>query len=236
VTYGDGKLDDPADAAGRRHVVEAATGSVRDVLATFVFGRRSPEESLAVWRSLPFTMEAPELLIDAEALFERRETSDDSGQIPLATAVLPARKDTVAHAELWTAAPFAGGWIAAVTANLELAVPVLPAQASFGAGGTVRQPDGRHAAVGELGLLAPLGLSIDGLVSHEIEAATSLLFGNSFSALIHLEYQGNLELGTGLAFVHLGLAEFLPERRTGWYAALGFGWALSAAGGGAFSR
>jgi hypothetical protein len=236
VTYGDGKLDDPAGAAARRHVLDAATGSVHDLLATFVFGRRSPEESLAVWRSLPFTMEAPELLVDSEGLLERRATGDESGQIPLVTAVLPARKDTVAHAKLWTAAPFSHGWTAALTANLELAVPVLPAQASFGAGGTVRQPNGRHSAVGEFGLLVPLGLSIDGLISHELEAAASLLFGNPFSALVHLEYQGNLELGTALAFIHLGLAEFLPERRTGWYTAVGFGWALSAAGGGAFSR
>ena len=37
-----------------------------------------------------------------------------------------------------------------------------------------------------------------------------------------------------LLAVHGGLSEFLPELRTGWFAAAGLGMTFSAAGGGAF--
>ncbi len=236
TAYGDGKLDDPVNAAARRHVFDAATSSVRGLVQTFVLGRRYPEQGLETWRALPFTIEAPALLVDAEGLVEGHATSGDSDQVPLAAAVLPARKNTVGHAGIWVAAPFSGGITAAAAANLELAIPVLPAQATFGAGATFAEPDGGHAFVTEFGLLAPLGLSADGLVSHEIEAAVSLLFGKPFATMVHVEYQGNLELGTALLFCHLGLAEFFPQARTGWYAAIGLGVAFSAAGGGAFPR
>jgi hypothetical protein len=234
TTYGDGKLDDPADAAGRRHVIDAATISVRDVLLTFVLGRRHPEEGLAAWRSLPFTIEAPELLVGAQELVTGRETTRDTAQTPLLATVLPARKNTVGHAMVWAAAPFSSDdepTVAAV-ATVELAIPVLPAQASLGAGGTLHQPDDGHSLVVEGGLLAPLGLSIDGLWSHQVEAAASFVFLRTFTTIIHVEYQGNLELGTSLLSVHAGLAEFLPARELGWYAALGYGLTFSAAGGG----
>jgi hypothetical protein len=236
TAYGDDKLDDSRNAAARRHVVEAATSSIRDLLLTFVLGRRHPEQALETWRALPFTIEAPALLVDAEGLVEGHATSGDSDQVPLAAAVIPARKNTVGHAGIWFAAPFSGGTTTAAVANVQLAVPVLPAQASFGAGAIIDRPEGGHAAVTELGLLAPLGLSADGLVSHEIEVGVSLLFGKPVATLVHVEYQGNLELGTALLFCHVGLAEFFPHARTGWYAAFGLGWAFSAAGGGAFPR
>ena len=149
---------------------------------------------------------------------------------------MPARKDTVGHAAIWVAAPFSGDLTVAATANVQLAVPILPAQASFGAGATLDQPNGGHSAVAEFGLLAPLGLSADGLVSHEAAATVSLLFGKPVATIIHVEYQGSIELGTALLFVHGGLAEFFPHARTGWYAAFGLGWTFSAAGGGAFAR
>lgn len=236
TAYGDGKLDDPANAAGSRHVRDAATSSVYDIVLTFVLGRRHAELGLETWRALPFTIEAPALLVDTEGLIQGHATSRDSDQIPLAAAVLPARKDTVGHAEIWVAAPFSGDLTVAAIANVQLAVPILPAQASFGAGATLDQPSGGHSAVAEFGLLAPLGLSADGLVSHEAEAAVSLLFGKPVATIIHVEYQGSIELGTALLVVHLGLAEFFPHARTGWYAALGLGWTFSAAGGGGFAR
>jgi hypothetical protein len=236
TAYGDGKLDDPVNADGRRYVFDAATGSVRDLVLTFVLGVRHPELGLETWRALPFTIEAPALLIDAEGLFQGHATSRDSDQIPLAAAVIPARKNTVGHAGLWFAAPFSGDLTVAATANVQLAIPVLPAQASFGAGATIDRPAGGHAAVAEFGLIAPLALSFDGLVSHEAEAAVAVLFGRPIATIVHAEYQGNIELGTALLFGHLGLAEFFPQARTGWYAAFGLGMVFSAAGGGAFSR
>ena len=234
TTYGDGKLDDPANDAGRRHVIAAATLSVRDVLLTFVFGRRHPEEGLAAWQALPFTIEAPALLTDAQELVAWRRTAPDTGQIPLMATVLPARKNTVAHAKVWTAAPFSGDPTAAAIGSVDLAIPVLPAQASVGAGGTLHQPNGRHSVVLEGGLLAPLGLSLDGLLSHEVEAAASFIFLHDLTTMIHVEYQGAIELGTSMLSLHVGLAEFLPALETGWYAALGYGLTFSAAGGGSF--
>jgi hypothetical protein len=233
-TYGDGRLDTPASADGRRHVIGAATSSVRDLLLTFVRGRHDPEESLAVWRALPFTIEAPELLVDAESLVEGRTTALETAQTPLMGTVIPARKNTVGLAKCWAAAPFGHEPTYAATASLELAIPVLPAQASLGAGGTLHQPDGRHAAVAEFGLLAPLALSFDGLVSHEVETAATLIFLQSVTTLVHAEYQGNVELGTSMLSVHLGVAGFFPARKAGWYAALGYGFTFSAAGGGSF--
>src|SRR5262249_12471780 len=64
-TYGDGHLDDKENEDSRRHVIAAATLSIRDLLLTFVFGRPFPEEGLAVWEGLPFAIQAPELLTDA---------------------------------------------------------------------------------------------------------------------------------------------------------------------------
>jgi hypothetical protein len=233
-TYGDGRLGDPANEAGRRHVLEAATRSVRDLLLTFVFGHRYPEEGLADWRCLPFTIEAPELLVDAEGLFEGR-TSRDSTQTPLAATVLPARKNTVVHASLWSASPFSSEKLTlAATGTIELALPILPAQTVLGAGWTLRAPGANHAAVVELGMVAPVALGLDGLLSHEVALAASLLVRRDVLTVVHVEYRGNIELGTSMISAHLGLAEFLPGWRTGWYAAIGYGVAISAAGGGAF--
>jgi hypothetical protein len=233
-TYGDGLLDAPAGADGRRHVIEAATGSVRDVLLTFVRGRHDPQQSLAVWQVLPFTIEAPELLVDAEELVTRRDTARETSQTPLLATVVPARKNTVGLAKIWTAAPFGEEPTVAATASAELAIPVLPAQTTLGAGGTLRQPNGRHSAIAEFGLVAPLALSFDGLVSHEVEAAATLTFIHGVTTMIHAEYQGNVELGTSMLSVHAGLAGFFPAAKTGWYAALGYGFVFTAAGGGSF--
>jgi hypothetical protein len=234
-TYGDGKLDAPEDADGRTHVIGAATASVQDVLLTFVTGRPHPEVSLTAWRLLPFTVEAPPLVVDAEALVTSRASVLDTSQAPLLSMVRPARKNTVANAQVWTASPFTrGDPTVAATANIELAIPVLPAQTSLGAGATLHRPDGRQALIAEGGLLAHLGLSVDGLFSHEVAATASVLFLHDVRTLIHGEYQLNLELGDWLVTLHAGLAWFLRTNDFGWYAALGFGYAFSAAGGGSF--
>lgn len=238
ITYGDGRLNTEANAGGRKHLLDAATSSVRDLVMTFVLARRIPDDEIATWRMLPFTIEAPELLVDTAELIERRATTRYNQQVPLAAAVLPARKNTVGHARVWAAAPFSGSDdpLVAATANVELAIPVLPAQASFGAGGTLSQPNGKHAAVADFGLLGPLLLTFDGLLSHEVEAGVSVLFGKPTSTLLRLEYQLNVELGDALLMLNGGLVEFLPDPRTGWFAAAGLGWVFSAAGGGAFQR
>jgi hypothetical protein len=80
--------------------------------------------------------------------------------------------------------------------------------------------------------LFPLGLSFSGLVSHQLNTTVSWLIRSRVATVIHAEYQMNVELGDVLVNLHAGLAEFLPNPRTGWYGAIGLGMTFSAAGGG----
>jgi hypothetical protein len=233
TTFGDGLLDDPRNVDGRRHVLGAATRSIRDVLLAFVTGRRHPGEELAALNALPFAVQAPTVLVDTQQLVLGKDTGKDAPPIALAATVRPARKDTVGIAKAWAAAPFGDEPFWAATGSVELAIPVLPAQASLGAGGTIHQPDGRHSVVLEAGMLAPLVLSMDGLLSHEIEVSASMLFARRFEAILHVDYQVNVELGGALLSLHAGIAEFLPAVETGWYGAVGLGYIFTAAGGGA---
>jgi hypothetical protein len=234
ITFGDGRLNRPDNQDGRRHVQAAATSSVRQVLQAFVFGQRDPDQELAVWRALPFTIQAPELNVDVVDLFAGEDDPADRQLVPLIKAIRPVRKDTVLAASVWSAAPFsdAGDAVVATVAAFELAVPRVPAQTYLGAGVTWREPGGTHSLVADTGLLFPIGLSFNGLVSHQLNATVSWLFRRGVSLIVHAEYQLNVELGDVLINVHAGLAEFLPDPRTGWYAALGIGYTFSAAGGG----
>jgi hypothetical protein len=234
ITFGDGRLNRPDNQDGRRHVQAAATGSVRHVLRAFVFRQRDPDEELAVLGALPFTIQAPELNVDVVDLLAGEEGPADGQLVPLIKAIRPVRKDTVLAASIWSAAPFsdASDAVVATVAGLELAVPRVPAQSYLGAGGTWREPGGTHSLVAETGLLFPIGLAFSGLVSHELNATVSWLFRRGVSLVVHAEYQLNVELGDVLINVNVGLAEFLRERRTGWYAAFGVGYTFSAAGGG----
>ena len=111
-------------------------------------------------------------------------------------------------------------------------MPHVPAQTYLGAGATLREPGGSHSVVLDTGLLFPLGLSFSGLVSHQLNTTASWLFRNSLATIIHAEYQMNIELGDVLINLQVGLAELLPDPRTGWYTAFGIGYTFSAAGGG----
>jgi hypothetical protein len=234
VTFGDGWLNRPENDGGRRHVQDAATMSVRNVLRAFVFGERSPDEELALWRALPFTIQAPETNVGVIELFTRKDELDERQLVPLLKTIRPVRKDTVFAARLWSAATFsqAADGVTAAVGGFELAVPRVPAQTWLGAGGTLREPGGSHSLVVDTGLLFPLGLSFSGLISHQLNTTVSWLFLNGVSTIIHAEYQMNIELGDVLISLHGGLAEFVPDPRTGWYAAFGLGYTFSAAGGG----
>jgi len=242
VTFGDGRLDNPANEEGRRHVMEAATLSVRGVLTAFVLGARVPEDEIAVWQILPFTIEAPELLADVAEVFVK-ETPDQATQattdgelVPLQLTIRPAYKDMVATASFWSVGAFndPGDPYLALVGGLELAIPFVPAQTYLGAGGTLQAPERKRAAVIDTGLLIPLGLSVAGLLSHQLNATASWLIGHGFAAIVHVEYQLNVELGDVLLNVHAGLAEIFPQPHTGYYCAVGLGFVFSAAGGGAF--
>jgi hypothetical protein len=242
VTFGDGRLDDPANAEGRRHVIDAATLSIRGVLTAFVLGARVPEDEIAVWQILPFTIEAPELLADVAEIFVQQEvkgvtgTAADRELVPLQLTIRPAYKDMVATASFWSVGAFSdpGDPYLALVGGLELAIPFVPAQTYLGAGGTFQAPERKRAAVIDTGVLIPLGLSVAGLISHQLNATGSWLIGNGFAAIVHVEYQLNVELGDLLINLHAGLAEIFPQPRTGYYGAVGLGFVFSAAGGGAF--
>ncbi|HXU61494.1 MAG TPA: hypothetical protein VN962_07330, partial [Polyangia bacterium] len=151
-------------------------------------------------------------------------------------AIRPATKDLVTTATFWSAASFAAPRdpILALVAGIELGIPFVPAQTYLGAGGTLRTPEQRPAAVVDTGVLIPLGLSVAGLLSHQLDVTASWLIRRDFGAIAHAEYQLNLELGDVLISAQVGLAEIFPHRHTGYYAGFGLGFVFSAAGGGAF--
>jgi hypothetical protein len=236
ITFGDGRLDRPANAEARRHVLDAATLSLRGVLRAFVLGERLADEELAVWGMLPFAIQAPELDVDVVEIFERPDAAAERRVVPLVATIRPVRKNTVVTAAVWSAAPFSdtGQDLTAAVAGLELAVPRMPAQVHLGAGGTLREAGGNHSAVLNAGFLFPLGISFRGLISHQLNVAASWVIGDRLVTLLHADYQLNVELGDVLLSAHGGLVEFFPSVQTGWYAAAGVGMTFSAAGGGAF--
>ena len=239
VTFGDGRLDNPSNEEGRRHVMEAATLSVRGVLTAFVLGARVPADEIAVWQLLPFTIEAPELLAEVAEIFVKEETEKaaaDRELVPLQLTIRPTYKDMVATASFWSVGAFdnPGDPYLALVGGLELGIPFVPAQTYLGAGGTFQAPEKKRAAVIDTGVLIPLGLSVAGLLSHQLNATGSWLIGHGFAAIVHVEYQLNVELGDVLVNLHAGLAEIFPQPRTGYYGAVGVGFVFSAAGGGAF--
>ncbi len=242
VTFGDSRLDNPVNEDGRRHVMDAATLSVRGVLTAFVLGARVPEDEIAVWQLLPFTIEAPELLADVAEVFIQDEVKGaaektaDRELVPLQLTIRPAYKDMVATASFWSVGAFdaPGDPYLALVGGLELGIPFVPAQTYLGAGGTFQAPERKRAAVIDTGVLIPLGLSVSGLLSHQLNVTASWLIGHGFAAIVHGEYQLNLELGDVLLSLHAGLAEIFPQPRTGYYGAVGLGFVFSAAGGGAF--
>jgi hypothetical protein len=235
VTYGDGRLDEPENAEGKRHVMQAAKLSVRGVIAAFVLGAPTPEDEIAVWQILPFTIEAPQLLADVAEIFVKQRPAEQD-LIPLDVAIRPTTKDLVLTAAFWSAATFAdpGDPYLAVVGGLELGIPFVPAQTYLGAGWTLRAPEQRRAVVIDTGVLIPLGLSVSGLLSHQLNVTASWLIRRDFGAIVHAEYQLNAELGDLLLNLHAGLAEIFPQPHTGYFAAIGLGFVFSAAGGGAF--
>jgi hypothetical protein len=237
LTYGDGRLADSLDADGRQHVVDAATLSVRGVLAAFVFGQPTPADELAIWNALPFAIEAPELRTGMEELFVSDEPPPPQRPlVPLMTTIRPAHKGTIAMASFWSFAPFsdAGAATVAGLAGVELPVPFLSPHIYLGAGGTLREPSGAHSAVVDTGIVLPIGLSVSGLLSHQLDVTASWIFRTDLDVALHAEYRLNLELGDTLFSAEIGIAELLPDARTAWYGGLAVGYNFSTVGGGAF--
>jgi hypothetical protein len=234
-TYGDEGLNRPENAEGRRQVIAATSKSVYDVLLTFIEGKRSPEEELAIWRSLPFTIEAPSMRAPVEALLAvLAERAEPTGLDPLAAINLPARKDTSLEGWTMAAGPFARHRpLLGVLGGLTLSVPFLSPMIYGGLGGSRGPDEERTRLIGELGLLRPLGLTNDGVISHEVLAGVVWRARlDELTGMVQASYRINAELGRTLVRLQVGPAYRLGEGEIGYYVSVGIGYLLSARGGG----
>lgn len=235
-TYGDGLLDIPENKEGRKHVVAAATESAYAVLAAFVLGEYDGKADLAVWNEVAFTIEDPEILPDFEALFGASEGLSRPELLPLLSVKRPAVKDTVFG--VWSAFSFPFDNFDHPTGILviggDFIVPGIGMQAEAGVGvgfqGSMTAP--RFAI--DAGFVKRLGLSLDGLLSHELDFGSIFLISSDFDATLRLSLRTNLEGGDMLLRLDIGPSFNINDTEFGLYAGLGFAKVLHAAGGGGF--
>jgi hypothetical protein len=235
-TYGDGFLRIPANAEGRRQVIAATAKSIYDVLATFVEGKRSPEHELAIWRSLPFTIEAPEVRTPVEALLAvLADRAQPTGLEPLAAINQPAEKDL--SVEAWTLAvgPFGRGRaLLGVMAGVASSVPFLKPMVYGGLGVSRAADEHRLRLTAEVGALRPLAFTNDGVISHDLLAGVSWQAGLvELRGNLHATYRLTAEIGRNLVRLQVGPAYRLDSRDFGYFVSVGFGYLLTARGGGA---
>lgn len=232
-TYGDGRLDKPANKDGRMHAVAVATLSIEGVLRAFVLGTRNPDHELEVWRALPFVIEAPEVpSLTARILGDE---DDDSARLyPLEAINWPARKDSVIDLTVLTTGRFANeAPTTAILGGYHVALPRIPVPLHLGAGITLpRGSAGVHFAA-EVGLTAQIGLTNGGVLAHHLSAGA--LWDVRYETLAGSIWGGyllNVELGYNVIQLQLAPAFVAPAREFGFTASLGFARVLSAAGGG----
>lgn len=235
-TFGDGRLDIPENREARKHVVAAATESVYAVLAAFVLGEYDGKADLAVWNEVAFTIEDPEVLPDFETLFAGAEELTRPDLLPLLSVKRPAVKDTVFG--VWSAFSFPFENFDNPTGILviggDFIVPGIGMRAEAGVGvgfqGSMTEP--RFAIDG--GFVKSLGLSWDGLLSHELDFGSIFLISGDLDATLRLSYRTNLEGGDMLLRLDIGPSFNINDTEFGLYAGLGFAKVLHAAGGGGF--
>lgn len=236
TTYGDGRLDIPGNRDGRARVVTASTYSVYGVLAAFVLGERDPEPDYEVWREVPFTIDDEELLPTFESLFRESETLERPTQLPLLAVKRPAVKDGVLGA--WSA--FTMSFqddhhpIGVLVFGGDLVLPFVGVRIEAGAGIGFQEEMSNPRFGADAGFVQGLGLSLDGLVSHEIDLGALIVIGSDSNVVAHIGYRLNIEAGDWLLRGELGPAYDIAETEFGFYAALGLAKTMSAAGGGGF--
>ncbi len=233
-TYGDGRLEAKTNADGRKHAADVAVLSIGGVLRAFVYGTRDPDHELAIWRALPYVIEAPE----TPSLTDRIIGNDDDEKSllhPLEAINWPARKDRVVDISSVVTGSFTGDEpITALLLGYYVSLPLMSAPIHIGVGATV--PHGPRAMhfVSTVGVTAPLGLTNEGLLEHQLcagalwEARYSTVSGSLWAG-----YLLNIELGRNLIHLQVGPAFVAPEKELGFTAVVGFARVLSAAGGGA---
>lgn len=233
-TYGDGRLKRPENHEGRRRVIEVTAQSVRGVLRAFATGQRFPEHELAIWRALPFSIEAPEMRSPAERLLaELVDWPSETGFEPLAAINQPARKGL--SLEAWG---FARGFsrdatpMVGLLAGAATPVPFL-APTIYAGGGVAVAPSGRVRPAVELGVVRPIGLTFDGVMSHDVTAGFNWLPGlERLRGAAHAGYRLSFELGQTLLRLQAGPTYMVDTRRFGAVVTLGAAHVVTARGGG----
>ena len=231
-TYGDGRLDHPKNVMGRIHVVQVATLSVGAVLRGFVVGNRTAETELAIWRSLPFVIEAPDLPSLTDRILG--EPANASTLHPLGAVNWPARKDRVVDVRMLVTGTTDGASpITAVLLGYHVSLPVVATRVHLGVGAAVPHgPRNLHFAF-DVGFTSQLGLTNDGVLEHQLGGGVlcEVRYGQPGASLWG-GYLLNIEIGRSLLQLQVGPAFLYPERQVGYAAAFGFARVLSAAGGG----
>lgn len=236
-TYGDGYYDRPGNKDGRDHAVAVATLSVAGVVRAFVLGVRDPASELEIWRALPFVIEAPETrsLTDDVLGVGEDDTPKAATLYPLDAINWPARKDRVVDfTSLVTGAFSDERPTIALLVGYHVALPLISTPAHVGVGITLPYAEQQSARfAGHIGFTAPLGLTNQGLLEHQLSAGA--LWEARYSSLsgsVWAGYQLGIELGRNLVQLQVGPAFVFPEREVGFAATLGVARVLSAAGGG----
>ncbi len=234
-TYGDSRLRISENSEARRRIIEATRKSVFGVLLAFVGGERDPDNEVQIWRSLPFTIEAPEVRSPLEQLLaDLADRPTSTGLEPLAAINQPARKGL--SLEAWSFA--AGSRVddrpaMGVLAGVSNPVPFL-APMVYGAVGASRAGDSDLTRLTlEVGGFRPVALTLDGIMSHDVLVGVNWQVGlQKLRGSVHATYRATFELGRTLVRLQIGPAYHIDTGRIGAYLGVGFGYAVNARGGG----
>ena len=231
-TYGDGRLNSERNAVGRKHTLFAAKMSIYSVLVAFVEGKADASIDLQVWRTLPFVIDAPALPSLTDRLLGDEGNGDDLH--PLGAVNRPARKDTVldlrvvASGEFRKTTPLIAGLV-----GFNLSLPRFPSRTRLAVGASLPHGDQDLHLMLDFGIVRGLGLSADGLLTHQLvvgflwEARKDELAGS-----LHAGYQLTVELGLDLLRLEVGPALLFPNNELGFMGGISYGRVFSAAGGG----
>lgn len=231
-TYGDGRLNRKENATGRAHALEAAKLSILSVLIAFVEGKPAPSIDIETWRKLPFVIDAPSLPSLTDRLIGDEEEAEHLH--PLGAINRPARKDKVMDVRVLAAGRFEReDPLVAGLFGFNLSLPRLPTRTRLAGGVSLPRNDEDPHLVLEFGFLRGLGLTADGMLTHQLTAG--ILWEakkDEFAGSIHATYQFTVELGLDLLRLEVGPAFLFPEHELGFMAGISYGRVFSASGGG----
>jgi len=231
-TYGDGRLDHKDNVDGRVHAVTVATLSIEGLLRAFVVGARDADNELAIWRSLPFVIEAPDLPSLTDRILGLRHATDHSTH-PLGAINWPAKKDRMFDARMLVTGTFdRRSPVTAVLAGYHVSLPLISTRVHVGVGATIPHGTRGFNLAADIGVTAEIGLTNDGVLDHQLTAGAMVEARETIAGSVWGGYLLNVELGRSLIQIQVGPAFISPERELGFAVGIGFARVLSAAGGG----